>query len=328
MTRRLTLALVLGACAGLDVDPSADCVDACALAYSCGFLPSTLGYGASSEAARDDCLRLCNGSPADDPDVATILDCLVDPDEMDAVDGWCPDDTGTAAHTAGLQCEAASRCLAKNFPDALVLGGADLEVALVTFTEFVEAYGVDALAALYGPENVGQVRTCNRGLCGAGSCMQAVAAGDESPCDDTLCSSGMFQTGQTCGDLGAHTVDIVVTQPGTPMASQVLLDATEASTCKTTAVVFASAIYHLHPGPLRPSARVAGVLAAGDLADLGYPLPDDVTATTPVEYCLRFPGLAIQARSGDSLAVVPIGDPREIILHLPDPALRPMPCAG
>jgi hypothetical protein len=168
--------------------------------------------------------------------------------------------------------------------------------------------------------------TCDRALCGDQTCTRD----DEDaapPCDQTMCGKGNFQIGKTCEDLAATSIDLIAYQKGAPAASQVILDDTS-SGCKTSSAVFTSADFQLRPGPVRVLARVSGSLPAGELERIDYPIPDDVAdATVPVDYCLGFLGMIVQARSGDTRALVPIGDIDGILTHFPDPDVRPIPCA-
>jgi hypothetical protein len=318
VTRSLVLliSLVLGACAGLVVAPPADCAALCDLAHDCGFLPSNLGHGATAEASRADCLRLCGQSPADEPAIATLLECL----RSTGDDGWC-DDPDDDAYELGQQCAAVVTCANRAFPDAAILGSVDLEVALVTFDGFVSNYGAEALAALYigGPKDT---KTCAPALCSPMDCGHE-EDDDTSPCDRTMCGNGMFQIGKTCDDLAATSVDLIASQDDS-VVSQVILDDTSGSSCKTAAATFDAATYNLRPGPVRTAARIAGTLPARELARIGYP---DAAADddTPVDYCLRFAGMHVQARSGDSYVLVPVGNIDMIAAYFPDNP-RPGPC--
>lgn len=317
MTRLLLLPLVLGACAGLVVEPPADCAGICDLAYDCGFLPSNLGYGATAEAGRADCLRLCGQSPADQTDVSTLVACL----GASGDNGWC-DDPDDDAYALGQQCAAAIACVDRAFAGTSILGAVDLQVALITLDDFVANYGAEALTALYAADPQ-DMSTCARALCSPMACARTDDAAP--PCDATMCGKGMFQIGEVCDDLSATSVEVIADQLGV-LASQVLLGESAESSCMTASVVFDAMTYNLRPGPLRTAARVAGTLPASELARIGYPgaAADDDTL---VDYCLRFAGMHVQARSGASYVLVPVGDIDAITTHLPDPDLRPGPCA-
>lgn len=317
----LAAALLLGACAGLIVEPPADCAGACAVAYDCGFLPGALGHGDSPETARDDCLRLCNQSPADDPTVAALVACTAATGDT----GWCADEAADN-YAAGLQCAATVECInaARLGGDAL-LGDVDLDISLITLDDFVLNFDLATLTGLYREPTT--TRTCAAALCGDETCTRTDDDAAAAPCDATMCGKGMFQIGKTCEDLAATAIEVITYQAGAPQASQVLLDDT-ASDCKVSRALFTSDVYRLRPGPVRALARVSGTLPAGELKRIDYPIPDEVMNDADlVDYCLAFLGMHVQARSGDTRALVPIGDIDAILNHLPDPDLRPVPCS-
>lgn len=317
--------LLLGACAGMFLEPPSDCAALCQLAHDCGFLPSALGHGDTPARALADCERLCAGSPADTAGARVLADCL----RVTGETGWC-DDPESDDYGLGMQCSGAADCLDRAFPAGNVRGAVDLDVTIVTFDDFTATYGDAALAALYADadadadvavELMAPFAACTPALCSMSSCGGQDDAAN--PCDPSFCGKGMFQVGKTCEDLGATTVDVLAMQFKVPVASKVLLENSEGASCKTASAVF-DAAYNLQPGPVRTYARVAGTLPAGELRRIDYPdLPDDDAAA--VDYCLRFTGMSVQARAGDNLVLVPVGDVEAIETYLTGDQ-RPRPC--
>jgi len=318
------VATVASACAGLDFGSDEGCAAACATASVCGLLPSALGYGASEAESIADCVRLCSDSPRDDH-AGSILGCLLGTSTFEGdSSGWCanPEDSNYAT---GTSCSAAVACLSSAYGDTQVLPEIELEVALITLSDFDATFGKGAAAALY--LGVGEaVQSCTTALCGRSSCEQKGGDIDGLACDDAMCRKEPLRIRETCAELAARVIDLAVIQADVPPANQGLLDESTAFTCDVSSAVFTSAQYHLRPGPVRAFADVAGILTAAELGLLGYPT-GDAADDAELEYCLRFAGMNMNARGGDNLLLVPIGDIDDVTAHLTPYGVTVPPCA-
>lgn len=328
---RLRLALVLtglaSACAGLNVGSDDGCAAACAVADSCGFLPSNLGFDVDRELQVTDCERRCGQSPRDDPAVATLLACLDgswtpaanDPE----IPAWCGD-PGDDTYAAGLACATASACLQREFKGSNLLADVALEVALISFHDYEALFGADTIAALYG-ELDAEVTSCAKALCGPSVCSSDAANAETPvlPCDDRLCRMGMFKSIDVCGALEVDLIEVVVAEQGKRAATQVLFDENLGGACKLSSLDFPSEGYQLHPGPIRTAARISGSLPASELAAVGWPADTDGTDTGDtdtdstggpemIDYCLLFPGMSVTVRGGENIALVPVGDLKDL----------------
>lgn len=299
--RRFSLALAgfASACAGFYVGSIEGCADACATAFTCGFLPSALGYGPNKEAAVADCERRCGQSPRDDDEIGLILGCLDGswgaPDDVTA---WCVD-----AEVGGdLTCATAALCLATEFKGNHLVGDVGLEVSLISFTDFVTYFSDDALAGLY-TEQTSPLSSCARTLCGADDCTDDSIG--EEVCDTTLCGRERVKTGSICGDLGVAVVELGAQGRKGPPVTQVLGDDTTSDVCKAASRSFAPEDYNIQPGPSRAFARVSGRLPASELARIGIAAVDDEEGAA--DYCLVFPGMTVTLRAGQNLILVPVG---------------------
>lgn len=311
----------LGACAGLVVEPPEQCAEACELAAQCGFLPSTLGFGATTALAQADCLRLCDQSPADREGVAAVVECLTTTGDK----GWCGE-SESDRQELGMRCAAAVTCLDSVEPDAAVFGPVSLAVTVVTFDEFAVEFGVDELLALYGDPSARP--RCAPALCDQTAC-QAVKNTDEvdlAACDPRMCGKDSFQFGKLCEKLAASAIEVMAGQGESYAASQVLFDAASSDACKISTAVFEAEEYSLRPGPVRTTVRVAGVLAKSELMRIGHEVPPEAEDDELIEYCLRFPGMNVLARSGMNRLVVPVGDVDAIYNYLVEGGVKPAAC--
>lgn len=319
--RRALLGLfgLASACAGFNVGSDEGCVEACATAHSCGFLPSGLGYGADSELAIADCERRCGQSPRDG-EIGQILSCLDGsweaPEELDA---WCVDDPESAL-VGDLTCASASQCLSSEFPGGRLQGDVHVEVSLISLGDFTTAFSTAALAELYEPRPA-TISSCDAALCGMADC--ADDSDIDHPCDATLCGRERVKTGTVCSDLGAGVIELGVDGRYGPPITQVLLDDDDevvGKECKEATRTFAAEDYDVRPGPARAFARVSGRLPASELARIGVSAVDDKDGTAP--YCLSFPGMTATLRAGQNILLVPVGT----IDDLEAGKLSPLPC--
>lgn len=324
MTRpRPRLALLLlaaaSACAGLTVGDDEGCPEACAAAYACGFLPSALGWAADAQAALVDCERRCGQSPRDTPAVERALACLQGTLEPpDDLLSWCvdPDDPGYAT---GLACAAAAACIDGALQGGEVIGVVSLDVSLIGFADFEAAFGPGSVEQLY-VDHVGEVQSCAPALCGPADCTRRGQS--EPACDPTLCRTAETQTVQACDELQVRVLDVLAEQRGGALASQELIDASEPTACQLATVSFAGGAAQLYPGPVRTSARFGGELPASQLARLHEPPGDPGDDDTPTRYCLQFIGMSVTLRSGENVALVPIGGIDDILTY----RARPIAC--
>ncbi len=342
----LLLVGVAPACAGLNVGSDEGCAAACAVAEACGFLPSNLGYGAAPMLAGGDCERRCRQSPRDDPAVTTLLSCLDgtwEPPDAVQVVAWCDDLTGTSAYVDGLACATAATCLEREFPGAALQGEVALQVVLISFTDYATLIPETPIAQVYA-DALGEVASCSEALCAKSECAVTNASDDaaELPCNDALCRAGMYKNVEICDELGAQTIEVLVTEQGRRPAAQLLFDANESADCDGSSVTFDSVTYALRPGPIQTYARVRGALPAEDLALLGYVFEDtdsggpdtggpdtggpdtgDTDDPPLVSYCLQFVGMNVTARGGENIALVPVGPITEVAAL----GLTPQTCA-
>lgn len=301
---RWLLALVglASACAGFKVGSDEGCESACATAHTCGFLPSGLGFGVDSAAAIADCERRCGQSPREVGDIGTILSCLDGSWEAsEEVTAWCTD-AGAGALAGDVTCATASKCLASEFPGGRLQGDVHIEVSLVSFADFSEAFGAEALAELYGPLET-PVSSCAAALCGPEEC----TADDDAdhPCDATLCGRERVKTGTICSDLGSLVIELGIDGRYGPPITQVLLDDDdEVKECKEASKSFTAEEYEVRPGPAHAFARVNGRLPASELARIGVAAVDDEEGAA--NYCVAFPGMTATLRAGHNLLLVPI----------------------
>lgn len=307
------------ACAGLDIEDPDRCAEICATAYTCGFLPSALGYDPDTALASADCERRCKHTPHDDPRFTLLAGCLggdLEPPEGSLP--WC-DDSDDPAYADGVQCSAAASCLVSSFDGNLLVSDVALSVRLVSFADYSMYFTAEALGELYSHEK-DPTSSCAQALCGQEDCMRR---DDEHPppCDATMCGKGMGQTAQICDDLAVHTVELLVQERGAPPSVQVLVDETSERGCSTPIKEFSSENYLLHPGPVQTYARVTGELPAGVLRTIDYPV-GDVPDETPLDYCLLFPGMNLIARGGENVALIPIAT----VAELAATSLRPVVC--
>jgi hypothetical protein len=321
LVRALALLLTgaAAACAGLDIADSDGCPEICATAYTCGFLPSALGYDPDTALATADCERRCKHTPHDDPQFTLLHACLGG--ALAASDDalpWCAD-SEDPAYADGVQCSAAANCLVRSFEGSMLVSDVALSVRLVSFADFSMYFTADALTELYTHEPE-PTSSCALALCGQKDCTRR---DDEHPppCDATMCGKGMGQTAQICDDLGVHTVELLVQERGAPPSVQVLVDETSEHGCSEPIKEFSSEKYLLHPGPVQTYARVTGELPAGVLRTIDYPA-GDVPDETPVDYCLLFPGMNLIVRGGENVALVPLATVAEVAAG----ALRPTVC--
>jgi len=322
VTRALRLAVasaLLGACTGIFIEPSSECSVVCQRALDCGFLPSSLGTGATPQVALADCERLCGQSPVDDADTVAVIDCLTA--NHDKIT-WCADEDADN-HDALAGCAASVACFDRGAFGSSVLGAVDLEVSLISIPAFLAGYDVDALTALYTDDQPTQ--TCAYALCAAEDCK--TSHGDPEieatlACDASLCGAGSIQAGATCEDVEVTAIEIFAVQSGGFGVSQPIEGTI--STCDAAEVTFEAGTYGLRPGPVLVSARISGSLAAGDLRSIGYEVADDVDDATLVDYCLTFPGMNVLLRSGTGRAVIPVGGVLEIATY----GLTPTRCHG
>lgn len=299
----LGLAGLGSACAGFNVGSEDGCASACATAHACGFLPSGLGFGVDGVAAIADCERRCRKSPREAGDIDTILSCLDSswqaPDEVTA---WCTDpEAGALAGDVG--CATASLCLLSEFPGGRLEGDVHIEVSLISFADFSEAFGAEALAELYEPLEA-PVTSCAPALCGPEECTADDEA--ERPCDTTLCGRERVKTGTICSELGAAVIELGVDGRYGPPITQVLLDDDdEVTECKEASKSFTADMYEVRPGPAHAFARVSGRLPASELARIGVAAVDDEEGAA--DFCGAFPGMTATLRAGHNLLLVPIG---------------------
>jgi hypothetical protein len=319
-----TLALVLtgaaAACAGFDIEDSEGCPEICATAYTCGFLPSALGFDPDTALATADCERRCQHTPHDDPQFTLLRDCLGGDLELpDDVMPWC-DDSDDPAYADGVMCSAAATCLVRSFEGSMLVSDVTLNVRLISYADFTMYFSADALTGLYTHDPT-TTTSCALALCGEDDCKRRE---DEHPppCDASMCGKGMGQTAQICDDLAAHTVELLVQERNAPPAVQVLLDETSEQGCSTPAKDFGSEMYLLHPGPVQTYARITGELTADVLRTIDYPVADDVPGDMLVDYCLLFPGMNLNVRGGENVALVPVATVADIAAT----ALRPVVC--
>ncbi|HEY0138370.1 MAG TPA: hypothetical protein VGB85_30000, partial [Nannocystis sp.] len=216
MTRvRRCLALLLAglasACAGLNTGEDDGCVETCAAAYTCGFLPSILGYAADAETAVTDCERRCEQSPREDPAVALILACMQGAAEpKNDFMPWCLD-TDAPAYAAGLACATAAACLLEAAQGVQLVSGVSLAVSMISFADYEAVFGEGSVSQLYA-DDMGEVHSCSPALCGAADCMRSQRL--DLPCDDIMCRSTGTQTVKACDQLQVSALDILVAERG------------------------------------------------------------------------------------------------------------------
>ncbi|MBK7828833.1 hypothetical protein [Nannocystis sp.] len=312
----LALGLFASACAGFNVGSDEGCAAACASAHACGFLPSGLGYGPTSDAALADCERRCGQSPRDDDDITQILSCLDGSWETkEELTAWCLD--SEESDLAGdLTCATAVRCFATEFKGSRLQGDVHIEVSLISLDDFVTAFDDDALTELYAaPERV--LSSCAEALCGHQDCADDST---DHPCDATLCGQQRVNIGSICSEQGARVIEIDVQGRRGPPVTQVLLDDSEGSSCKESTLTFTAEDYNVEPGPARASARIGGRLPASELARIGVTAVDDEEGSA--DYCLRFPGMTRTLRAGQNVLLVPVGTIDELVAA----GLRPRGC--
>ena len=329
----LLLAGLASACAGLNVGSDDGCAETCAAAYSCGFLPSILGYGPDAEAAVTDCERRCERSPREDPAVLRILECLRGTAEVPGdVLGWCLD-ADTPAYTTGRACAAAASCLLDASQGVQLVSGVSLAVSMISFADYEAVFGEGSVSQLYADDE-GEVQSCLPALCGPTDCARSRKL--DLPCDDIMCRNTGTRTVKACDQLQVSALDILVAERGAPVATLELLDETDSTECKQATATFDNATYHLNPGPARTYARFSGELPASELARLRDPPgdtdtdtsdtsdPGDTTDTddTSTKYCLTFTGMNVTLRGGENAALVPIGGIDDIIRY----KARPKAC--
>lgn len=330
--RRLALLLagLASACAGLDTGRDDGCAETCAAAYTCGFVPSILGYAADAETAVTDCERRCKQSPREDPAVARVLECLPGTAEpAGGVLAWCLD-ADDDAYATGLACATAAACLTKAAQGVRLVSGVSLSVSMISFADYEAVFGDGSVSRLYA-DDMGEVHSCSPALCGPEDCMRSRRL--DLPCDDSMCRSGDTRTVKACDQLQVSALDILVAERGAPIATLELLDETGSTECKQATAVFDNATYHLNPGPVRTYARFSGELPASELARLRDPPGDTATDTDPndpgdtgdttaTKYCLTFAGMSVTLRGGENAALVPIGGIDDIIRY----RARPVAC--
>jgi hypothetical protein len=327
----LLLAGLVSACAGLNTGSDDGCAKTCATAYTCGFLPSILGYGPDAEVAVTDCERRCKQSPREDLAVLRILECLQGTADVPAdVLGWCLD-ADAPAYTTGLDCAAAASCLLDASQGVQLVSGVSLAVSMVSFADYEAAFGEGSVAQLY-TDDMGEVQSCRPALCGPIDCMRSRKTA--LPCDDAMCRTTGTRIVKACDQLQVSALDILVAERGAPVATLELLDETDSTECKQATATFDNATYHLNPGPARTYARFTGELPASELARLLDPPGDTDTDTTdtgdttdtddtaPTRYCLTFAGMAVTLRGGENAALVPIGGIDDILRY----QARPKAC--
>lgn len=265
--RRVLLAgaLVGSACAGYNIESSAECASLCATARACGFLPSALGWdeGGDPAAAEADCVRRCGNSPVSEPAVASILGCHAEAAEAPGI-GWCADEAD-AEFADWEPCAQIGRCLTRAEPGNQLHGEVLITVQMTSFVDydsvFVDAadavpddqQGVTALyPALYGipgcardgvcdmtaggdPDCAGQPcrpQSCARALCGRAACKKiqcfdedCTILAEDVSCDLALCRVAELSIGQTCVDLGAEQITVSIREIGRAPVVQVFHDA-------------------------------------------------------------------------------------------------------
>lgn len=320
---------VASACAGLNVGDEAGCADACTAAYTCGLLPSTLGYGENAELARSQCESRCGRSPRDDEDVVRILECLQGtaepPDDLMA---WCGD-VDDPSYAAGLKCAAAVSCLGSMVKGEHLIADATLDVSLITFDDFESVFGGGSVEELYA--GIGSIQSCSPALCGRTDCMR----GDETdlPCNSIFCRSVVTQVGSVCDGLQVDTVEIIVEQRPGEMNVKSLFDGSDPAACREPLVSFATDNYTLRPGPAQTFARFRGVLLSPDIERLwdvagegatteGDGDSTDGDGTVDAPYCVQFVGMSVTLRGGENAALVPVGSIDEMIEF----KAKPIPC--
>lgn len=305
----LLLAGAASACAGFNVGSDEGCVDVCATAYTCGFLPSGLGYDDEPALATADCERRCGQTPRDDPQISQLRGCLDGSAEVEGeVKPWC-DDTTDERYADGVTCATAALCLARAFEGSQLLSDVVLKVRLISFDDYSMYFAADALTSLYDRDPQ-VVSSCEPALCGELDCMHR-DDDDAPPCDPSMCGKGKSQTAEICDDLQLHTVELLVQERGSPPAVQVLADETTARACSEPQLEFGSADYLLHPGPVQTFARITGELPVSELRKIDYPVGDALD-TDVVDYCLLFVGMNVTLRGGENLALVPFATVAEI----------------
>lgn len=310
------LALLASACAGFNVGSDEGCAAACASAHACGFLPSGLGYGPTSDAALADCERRCHKSPRDDDDITRLLGCLDGSWQgREEVTAWCLDPESALAGDLG--CATASACLASEFKGSQLQGDVHIEVSLISFDDFGMSFGDDALAELYVAASK-VVSSCDAALCGRQQCADDSEV--DLPCDAALCGRQRVKTGSICTELGARVIELDVLGRRGPPVTQVLLDDSDGSACMESALTFTAEEYNVEPGPARASARASGRLPASELARIGISAVDDEEGSA--DYCVRFPGMTRTLRTGENVLLVPVGSIDDLVAA----GLRPRGC--
>lgn len=316
----LLLTGAASACAGFNVGSDEGCAEVCTTAYTCGFLPSALGYDADTTLATADCERRCGQTPRDSDGFAQLLACLGGAAEL-PVDAtpWCADGEADY-HASGVLCAAAAQCLSASFEGSRLFSDATLTVRLISFADFVTYFEADGLTDVYAHDPKA-ISSCALALCAEQDCRRK---DDENPppCDPAICGKGMGQTAQICDDLGTHTIELLVQERGAPPSVQVLVDDRTGQTCSSAAKSFDSDVYLLRPGPVQTYARVTGELTAGALRTIDYPVPADVADAEIIDYCLSFPGMNLILRGGENVALVPFATVADIAAS----AVRPTAC--
>ena len=334
----LLLTGVVAACAGLTTSEDEGCVETCAAAYTCGFLPSILGYAATAELSVVDCERRCKQSPREDIYVAGILGCLQGLVKSPAdLLPWCGDGDD-AYYATGLACSAAASCFATAAGDVQLTSGVSLNVSLISFADYEATFGAGSVEALYDDATT-EIQSCSPALCGPAECMRR--PDEDRPCNAIMCRNTDTQTVKACDQLQVSALDILVEERSTAIATRELLDETDSTACKQATVTFDSATYHLNPGPVRTFARFGGELPRSALASLSGTAHEETTTgdtDTPgttgttgdtgdtgdevTKYCLQFLGMNVILRGGDNTALIPIGGIEDIVQY----RARPTTC--
>ncbi len=190
---------------------SAECVEACAYADRCGFLPSALGWNEEGDTylARLNCESRCQQTRRGSDISTAILTCLSE--EVGAQSReWC-DDEGSDFH----RCGYASKCLelaSDTYDVKNAIGEAEILFTLLPQDVYDFYFTMDGFKSTVELqlEDPPSGITCEPALCSDEQC--AITANNEGSifCDPRLCTVSVFSTQQECNRLGVTELEVGV----------------------------------------------------------------------------------------------------------------------
>lgn len=338
------------ACVGLTIRAPDECATTCQRAADCGFLPSALGWSAdgSISAALADCERRCGNSPADDAEVAQIVECFAS--EGTTPPRWCvaTEDEDDAEYAALWErCAAISACIAREHREEELRGDVALTVQVIEWSEYQVHLGLPL--ADYPQMQQGDARaiqSCQPAMCspavcssltcevdaeciggagsgtgtgGAGSgtgtggaeaCSERCELPEGEICDTRLCRVGHLTISAFCEELAVHKISLRVYERDRLPVVEVFedVDAGINAKCEVSTFEFDDD-YELSPGPIKVVAAVEGELPGATLAGVGYFAQGEMfDPEAVVQYCIEFIGPAVTVHAGAVEAVVPVAE--------------------